>query len=329
MKLLIFMLCLAIPSSLWAENIPTPRQAIKFNIKADGRQWVSEPTKANASGFTTQLIPKGDSVKAWREVAIYQIVFTTTPQAGYVKQWEAGLTGSDAKARVRETANTDGSITVTYTSPAADETGVCRFITGEDGIYMLAYQIRPDLKTDAAFKLWTGIVDDAVLIPNPERPKPSLSFKNVRYIFRDGGENSSEFTPAGQEDLAHWTDMITINVYKDLGDETQLASVAENVLKNYKANGATILGTRSIPGTAAKPTEYFIAAAFGRPELIEAVFVRFRLVKGGGLVIVYSHRLYGNSVGDQMSAWLRDNGQSTENALLGSDHAPGAAAPAK
>ncbi len=316
MKLLIFLLCLAVSSSLWAENIPTPSQAISFNIKADGRQWVSEPTKANTSGFITRLIPQGDSIAAWRELVVHQIVFTTMPETGYVKQWEAGLTASDAKAEVKETANADGSITVSYTSPAADETGIRRFIKGEDGIYMLAYQIRPGLKTDAAFRLWTGIVDAAVLIPNPERSKSSFSFKNVRYIFRDGGPDSKEFTPPGQEDLDHWADMITINTYKNVGDVNQLGSVAEAVLRNYKANGAKILGAHSLPGTPDKPAEYFIAAVFGRSEFFEAAFARFKFIHGVGVAIVYSHRFYGTSAGERMSAWLRDNGQSTEDALM-------------
>ena len=40
---------------------------------------------------------------------------------------------------------------------------------------------------------------------------------------------------------------------------------------------------------------------FGRANLLEAAFARFKLVDGVGCSIVYSHRIYGEKVGDQMS----------------------------
>jgi hypothetical protein len=40
------------------------------------------------------------------------------------------------------------------------------------------------------------------------------------------------------------------------------------------------------------------------------------LVNGVGCSIVYSHRIYGEKVGDQMSAWLKDNGPKTEKTLM-------------
>jgi len=45
-------------------------------------------------------------------------------------------------------------------------------------------------------------------------------------------------------------------------------------------------------------------------------FARFKLVNGAGCSIVYSHRIYGEKVGDQMSAWLKDNGPKTEKMLM-------------
>jgi hypothetical protein len=55
---------------------------------------------------------------------------------------------------------------------------------------------------------------------------------------------------------------------------------------------------------------------FGRPNFIEVAFARFKLVDGVGCSIVYSHRIYGAKVGDQMSAWLNQNGAKTEKALM-------------
>jgi len=49
---------------------------------------------------------------------------------------------------------------------------------------------------------------------------------------------------------------------------------------------------------------------------MEVAFARFKLVDGVGCSSVYSHRIYGEKVGDQMSAWLRDNGQKMEKMLM-------------
>jgi hypothetical protein len=42
-------------------------------------------------------------------------------------------------------------------------------------------------------------------------------------------------------------------------------------------------------------------------------------VDGIGTSAIYSHRKYGKNIGDQMSAWLKANGPSTEKALMSWD----------
>lgn len=125
-----------------------------------------------------------------------------------------------------------------------------------------------------------------------------------------------EFTPKGQEDLEKWADMITVNVYPDVRDGDALAAAANGVLENYKNHGAKVLKTSSVPRTSDRPAEHFIAVVFGRPNFIEVAYARFRLADGTGCSIVYSHRLYGEKIGDHMSAWLKSNGVATEKALM-------------
>ena len=50
--------------------------------------------------------------------------------------------------------------------------------------------------------------------------------------------------------------------------------------------------------------------------MIEVAFARFKLVDGMGCVMVYSHREYGEKIGDQVGAWLRANGPSIEKTLM-------------
>jgi hypothetical protein len=61
---------------------------------------------------------------------------------------------------------------------------------------------------------------------------------------------------------------------------------------------------------------------FGRPEFIEAAFARFRMHDAVGTSVVYSHRIHGNKVGPEMSAWLDKNGATTEKTLMAWDAMP-------
>ena len=56
---------------------------------------------------------------------------------------------------------------------------------------------------------------------------------------------------------------------------------------------------------------------FGWPDFIEAAFARFQLVDEKGFSFVYSHRIYREKIGDQMSAWLCANAEGVEKALMG------------
>jgi hypothetical protein len=110
--------------------------------------------------------------------------------------------------------------------------------------------------------------------------------------------------------------MITVNGYPDVGDGERLAATANAVLENYKSHQAKVLKTSSVPRTAERPAEHLIAVMFTRPNFIEVAFARFKLVDGKGCSFVYSHRLYGEKIGDQMSAWLSANGEEIEKALM-------------
>jgi hypothetical protein len=147
-------------------------------------------------------------------------------------------------------------------------------------------------------------------------PKQAFVFRNVGYFHRWSGITQHEFTPAKQEDLNKWSDMITVNGYPDVSDGEALAATANAVLENYKNHEAKVLKTHSVPRTADRPAEHLIAVVFTRPNFIEIAFARFKLVEGKGFSFVYSHRIYGKEIGDPMSAWLSANGEEVEKALM-------------
>ena len=110
--------------------------------------------------------------------------------------------------------------------------------------------------------------------------------------------------------------MITVNGYPNVDDGEALAATANAVLENYKSHQARVLKTSSVPRTPDRPAEHLIAVVFGRPNFIEVAFARFKLMDGKGCSFVYSHRIYGEKIGDQMSAWLSANGPEIEKALM-------------
>lgn len=141
-------------------------------------------------------------------------------------------------------------------------------------------------------------------------------FGGVGYFHRWSKDEQHEFTPEKQEDLTKWSDMITVNGYPDVSDGEGLAAKANAVLENYKNAQARVLKTRSIPRARERPAEHLIAVVFTRPSFVEVAFARFKLVDGEGFSVVYSHRIYGEKMGDEVNAWLKAHGEEVERALM-------------
>lgn len=154
------------------------------------------------------------------------------------------------------------------------------------------------------------------------KSKMTLDFNQTEYFHRWSGNNQNEFTPQGQENLSKWTDMVTINFYPQVTDGEGLASVANQVLENYKTQKGIVLRTISVPRTIERPAEHLIAVVFGRPDFLEAAQARFKLIDGKGVSIIYSHRVYGKEAGPQMSAWLKDHGAAIEKVLMAWEFSP-------
>lgn len=146
--------------------------------------------------------------------------------------------------------------------------------------------------------------------------KPSFSFNGLTYVHRYTKDNLHEYTPKAQTDLNKFTDMVTINDYPSVKTGEDLAGTANKVLSAYQDQKAVVVRTNSVPRTAKKEAEHFIAVLFGRPDFVEASFARFAMSGGKGLSIVYSHRLYGKKASDEMSKWIGSNGEKIEKALM-------------
>jgi hypothetical protein len=166
------------------------------------------------------------------------------------------------------------------------------------------------------FVFLLAVAGAVVLALAKEPSAPAFDFQGAPYFHRWSQGTQHEFTLAKQEDLDHWTDMMTINVYPGVDDGEKMAGTANAVLGNYRSHQGKILKTSSVPASDDRPAEHFIAVRFNQPGFVEVAFARFKLVEGKGHSFVYSHRIYGNKAVEEMNAWVTANGEKIENALL-------------
>lgn len=184
--------------------------------------------------------------------------------------------------------------------------------------------MRQALRCALAVLLWVS----AAATPAAQDGPPALTvapitFDGTTFHHRWNANGQYEFTPAGQEDLGNWIEMVTVWVYPTIADGDALARQANGVLGQYEQSGGQIIRTNSTPRTAAKPAEHFIAgllqAKLDDRHVAEFVATRFVMVDCHGAAIVYSRRAYGDDAPRQVGQWIAANGQRVENALMAWD----------
>lgn len=172
MKLLrLLVLSVSFVVTLHANYVPTPDMAMSFAMDKDPTKWVAQFMDGSKKGIIFELVPQGESIESWNEMVAQQIAFTKASLRKHVDEWKAMLVRADPAIEMKEEKKEDESIVAEYTSLAAKETSVRRFIKAKDGIYMLAYHVRPARKEEARLQIWREIVAGASLIPNPEKKR--------------------------------------------------------------------------------------------------------------------------------------------------------------
>jgi len=157
----------------------------------------------------------------------------------------------------------------------------------------------------------------------PSSPKPvAVRFNGTEFHLHWSKAGQFEFTPAGQEDLNRWMEMLTLWRYDAIHDGEGLSAQANRTLGAYQNAKGKILRTNSLPRTAQRPAEHFIAALLGNNQFIEFAAARFVLVNGKGASIVYSRRAYGKPAKPDLGPWVTQNGAGIEKRLMEFDPAP-------
>ncbi|MBS0664483.1 MAG: hypothetical protein JSR48_14550 [Verrucomicrobia bacterium] len=152
--------------------VPTPLMAMSWKQDLDPKKWELKRLDGSARGLVAEFVPAGDDLNAWKEMVAQQVVFFRRPLAEYVARWKERMLKADPGMTLKEEDDPDGSITVSYTSFFAREQSIRRFVPGPDGVYMLAYHVRPGLAEVERLQLWREILRQAKLSPNPELATP-------------------------------------------------------------------------------------------------------------------------------------------------------------
>jgi hypothetical protein len=147
------------------------------------------------------------------------------------------------------------------------------------------------------------------------RDATSLSFNGTEFLHRWSKNAQHEYTPRGEEDLAKWSSMVTINVHDSVRTGEQLAELANRVLGSYGEIGK-VIRTDSKPRTEQSEAEHFAVALLPGQGFMEAAFARVLLHDGRAMVAVYSKRYYGAKAAGEMGEWLKKNGSDAEVALM-------------
>ena len=154
-RIFTILFCLTFAASLHA--------GIRFNLGNDHRKWTPSVTNTDTA---TRFFLKGDSITTWKEMVSLEFADSNVSLRKYVDTWKDGLLKADPKIDFKEEAVGDDSIILRYTSASADSTCIRRFLKDKDGVWILAYHVRPKFKTGETFKIWEDIIRSAISIPS-------------------------------------------------------------------------------------------------------------------------------------------------------------------
>jgi hypothetical protein len=161
-----------------------------------------------------------------------------------------------------------------------------------------------------------ALASPIALAKEPAKPATAkLNFDGVEYVHRASMSGRSDFTPASQPGLDSWRDRVTIIVRENVTSGDQLSSIAGNLFATVSDLGE-VVRTDSVANPQTQSTEHFFAASLQGKGFTQAAFARLALVEGKGMVVVYSHRSYGEHSAETSTEWMDRNGEAIEGKLM-------------
>jgi len=162
-----------------------------------------------------------------------------------------------------------------------------------------------------------ALASSIALAKEPAKPATvRLKFDGVEYVHRTTSKSGrSDFTPASEPGPDSWRDRVTIIVRENVTSNDQLSGIAGNLFETVTDLGE-VVRTDSVANPQTHTTDHFFAAKFQGKGFTQAAFARLALVEGKGMVIVYSHRSYGEHSEETSTGWMDRNGETIEGKLM-------------
>lgn len=148
----------------------------------------------------------------------------------------------------------------------------------------------------------------AAAAPKSANGQQTLNFDGKRYLHRYSKNGQHEFTPAGQEDLQRWQEMLTL-VMRPGADAENTRQWAEAMAAGYKEKGLLVQADQPPGG------EYRMLGVLGAPGMTEVNFVRVMPHGSGAMTVLVQRRFYGEE-SRQMADWVRDNSPRLSGLLV-------------
>lgn len=158
-------------SNALAANFRPALMAVAFNSGEDNRKWVSKVQHRSHAGLLMAMVPEGKSFESPVEIVENQIAFTPATLNNYMKVWLLQQAEADAGFKLIKTTRDQHSVLIIYRLPSQNRLVVRKFMKADDGVYMLAYQVKETAINYAVYSIWLETISTASLIKNPERLK--------------------------------------------------------------------------------------------------------------------------------------------------------------
>jgi hypothetical protein len=164
----------------------------------------------------------------------------------------------------------------------------------------------------------TAVAGAAAKEPAKAAAKPAaastITFAGVQYVHRSTMNGRSDFVPASQPGEA-WRDRMTIIVRDKVTTREQVSDVAGNLFATVSDLGE-VVQAESMPNPRTHETEHFFAAKMDGKGWTQAGFVRLGLFEGKGVLVMYTHRSYGEHSAETSTGWLDRNGEGIQQKLM-------------
>jgi len=167
MKITLILFTILAASIAHAKYVPTPDMAMSIPFQNDTTKWSMQFMDGDRTKIIAEFTPEGQSIKAWKEMLAQEITFTKNSLNKHLNAWKAMILKADPNVIITEKKKEDKLAIYTYKSKLFNEFSIRIFMKGSDGIYAQAYHIRLSEMNKERVELWTKLIPQTTLSPNP------------------------------------------------------------------------------------------------------------------------------------------------------------------